>query len=405
MSRRDPFDIAVVGAGIVGAAAALAFARDGLRVALIEPRAPSPWRADTPDLRVYAFAQDSIDLLDGLGVWRDVVPHAQPCRTMRVWDAAGGGELRFDAQRYGRDALVWIVEHGLLADRLWQELQKAGVALRSPQRVVSISTGSDADGVSGPAAVGPDDAVALTLDDHATLRARMVVAADGADSALRSMAGIGVARHDYGQRGLVAFVTTEKPHVDTAWQRFLPTGPIAFLPFRDGRSSIVWTLPDDEAERLLALDEAAFCAELTRAFDATLGEVTAVSARAAFPLRRQVAERFIEGRIVLCGDAAHVVHPLAGQGLNIGLRDVIALRETVRTATARGTDIAAPHRLARWQRGRRSESTAAAFAFDGINRLFSNDAPFVTLARGQLLGIAGRIPGLDALLWKRAAGH
>ncbi|HEY2347069.1 MAG TPA: FAD-dependent oxidoreductase [Xanthomonadaceae bacterium] len=399
MSRRDPFDVVVVGAGIVGSAAALAFARDGLRVALVEPRAPSPWRVDAPDLRVYALAQDSIGLLDDLGVWRDIAAQAQPYRTMRVWDAAGGGELRFDAQRYARDALGWIVEHGLVADRLWNTLQQAGVALRCPQRVVAIEGDADAEVDDGSTA-----AVALGLDDHSTLRARLVVAADGAESKLRELAGIGVARRDHGQRGLVAFVETARPHRDTAWQRFLPTGPLAFLPFRDGRSSIVWTLPDDEAARLLAVDETTFCSELTRAFDATLGDVVAVSQRAAFPLRRQIAECFVVGRVALCGDAAHVVHPLAGQGLNIGLRDVIALRTLVRDAGKRRGDIGAPHRLARWQRERRSESTSAAYAFDGINRLFSNDAPLPTLARGHLLGLAGRIPGLDALLWKRAAG-
>ncbi|HEV2607397.1 MAG TPA: FAD-dependent oxidoreductase [Xanthomonadaceae bacterium] len=400
MSRRAPLDVVVVGAGIVGSAAALAFARDGLRVAVVEPRAPTSWRADAPDLRVYALAQDSIDLLDGLGVWCDIAPHAQPYRSMRVWDAAGGGELRFDARRYGRDALGWIVEHGLIADRLWQALQQADVALRCPQRVAAIvPVDSEAD-----ATRRHDDAISLQLEDHGTLRARLVVAADGADSALREMAGIDVARHDYGQRGVVAYVETTKPHEDTAWQRFLPGGPIAFLPCRDGRSSIVWTLPDAEAERLLAVDDATFCRELTRAFDATLGDVVAVSKRAAFPLRRQIAERFVDGRIALCGDAAHVVHPLAGQGLNIGLRDVIALREVVRSATSRKSDIGAPDRLARWQRERRSESATAAWTFDAINRVFSNDATLPTLARGHLLGIAGKIPGLDALLWKRAAG-
>jgi 2-octaprenyl-3-methyl-6-methoxy-1,4-benzoquinol hydroxylase len=399
MSRRDPFDIVVVGAGIVGSAAAIAFARDGLRVAIVEPRAPAAWLADAPDLRVYALAQDSIDLLDGLGIWRDIAPHAQPYRAMRVWDAAGGGELRFDAQRYGRDALGWIAEHGLIADRLWSALQNAGVTLRCPQRVAAIVR-EDAES----AAPDTGDTVALQLDDHSTSRARLVIAADGAESALREMAGIAVARHDYGQRGVVAYVETAKHHEDTAWQRFLPTGPLAFLPCRDGSSSIVWTLPDAEAERLLAVDDVTFCNELTRAFDATLGDVVAVSKRASFPLRRQIAERFVEGRIALCGDAAHVVHPLAGQGLNIGLRDVIALRAMAQSAGAKRADIGAPHRLARWQRERRSESATAAYTFDAINRVFSNDAPLPTLARGHLLGIAGKIPGLDALLWKRAAG-
>ena len=400
MSRREPLDVAVVGAGIVGSAAALAFARDGLRVALVETRAPTPWRADAPDLRVYALAQDSVDLLAGLDVWNEVAPQAHAYRTMRVWDAAGGGELRFDAQRYAREALGWIVEHGLLADRLWNALQRAGVTLHCPQRVEAIKN----DSASDDGTRKRDGSAALRLDDHSTLRARLVVAADGAESALREMAGIGVARFDYGQRGVVAYVETAKPHEDTAWQRFLTTGPLAFLPCRDGRSSIVWTLPDAEAERLLAVDDVTFCRELTRAFDATLGEVVAVSKRVVFPLRRQIAERFVEGRVVLCGDAAHVVHPLAGQGLNIGLRGVTALRETLRSATQTRSDIGAPDRLARWQRERRSESATAAYLFDGINRLFSNDAPLATLARGPLLGLAGALPGLDAFLWKRAAG-
>jgi 2-octaprenyl-3-methyl-6-methoxy-1,4-benzoquinol hydroxylase len=425
VSRRDPLDVIIVGAGIVGSAAALAFARDGLRVAVVEPRAPSPWRADTPDLRVYALAHDSIALLDELGVWGEIASHAQPYRTMRVWDAAGGGELRFDAQRYGRDSLGWIVQHALLADRLWQALQTAGVALRCPQRVSAIvreDVGPDdirPDAIAGSAlradAKRPDamradamrkqeDSICLQLGDHSTLRARLVIAADGADSALREMAGIGMVSHDYQQRGVVAYVQTAQPHQDTAWQRFLPSGPLAFLPCPDGRSSIVWTLPNAEAERLLGVDDATFCGELTRAFDATLGDVLAVSARKAFGLRRQIADRFVESRIVLAGDAAHVVHPLAGQGLNIGLRDVIGLRALTRSASEKNADIGASHRLARWQRERRSESATAAYLFDGINRTFSNDTPLLTLMRGQLLGIAGRIPGLDALLWRHAAG-
>jgi 3-demethoxyubiquinol 3-hydroxylase len=389
MSRRGMLDVAVVGAGVVGSAAALALARDGRRVALIEALEPPAWSAAQPDLRVYAFAPDNAALLDDLEVWKQVrAARTQPYRRMRIWDAAGGDELRFDADALGQPQLGWIVEHGLLVDRLWQALRDSAVERHCPARVTALA--QDAEGAT------------LSLDDGRQLRAKLVVAADGADSALRSLAGLEAPRHDYGQRGLVAYVETALPHQETCWQRFLPGGPLAFLPCSDGRSSIVWTVPDAEAERLLALDDAAFCAELTRAFDARLGEVRAVSKRVAFPLRRQLAPRYVAGRVLLAGDAAHAVHPLAGQGVNLGLRDVAALRRLL--AAAGSGDFAAAHRLDRYARERRSENSVAAWTFDGINRLFSNDAVLPTLLRGHLLGIAGRMAPLTAMLWKRAAG-
>ncbi|KFL37181.1 FAD-dependent oxidoreductase [Arenimonas donghaensis] len=392
MSRRDPFDLVVVGAGVVGAAAALAAARDGLRVALVEAHAPSDWDAAAPDLRVYAFAPDNAALLDDLGAWEGIrAARAHPYRRMRVWDAAGGGELCFDADAFGRPALGHIVENALLVDRLWAACgREAGIHRFCPDSLATIEQ---------------DESLATVhLASGTVLHARLVLGADGAASKVRACAGLEAQAHDYGQRGLVAYVGTERPHEDTAWQRFLPTGPLAFLPIADGRCSIVWTLPDSQAQRLLDADEESFRRELTRAFDARLGEVTSVSRRVAFPLRRQLANKLVAGRVVLAGDAAHVVHPLAGQGVNLGLRDVAALRVEWQRALARGVDIAAPHRLARWARTRHSENTLAAWSFDAINRVFSNDVLAPTLLRGHALGLAGRLPPLTRMLWRRAAG-
>ena len=396
---RGRLDAAVVGGGVVGCAAALALAKLGLEVTLVESRDPPRWSASQRDLRVYAFAPDNAALLDQLGVWTAVrEARAQPYRHMQVWDAAGGGTLAFDADALARRELGWIVEHGLLVDRLWSALPAAGVHVHCPARVAGLEQ--------------HDDGARLRLDDGGVLDARLVLAADGADSTVRGLAGIAVAMHDYGQRGVVAFVASEQPHADTAWQRFLPGGPLALLPFVDGdaqdrprcTSSIVWTLPEAAAGRVLALDEEAFNRELTAAFGARLGALQLRSPRAAFPLRRQLADRYANGRVLLLGDAAHVVHPLAGQGVNLGLRDVVALRDAIAEAQSRHADYAAAPRLARWARTRKSENAASAHAFSAINRMFSNDDMLATLLRGPLLGAAGRLPPLAHALWRHAAG-
>ena len=391
MKSRARLDVAVAGGGVVGAACALALARAGLQVALVEARPAPRWLAERPDLRVFALAPDNAALLDALGVWPQVVrARAQPYRKMRVWDAGGGDELAFDAATLARDELGWIVENGLLVDRLWAALVAAGVQVHCPARVQGMEQ---------------DEAgVRLQLDDGTRLEARVAVAADGGASELRRLAGLDVDAHDYGQRGVVAFIETADPHQETAWQRFLPTGPLALLPFTQGRSSIVWTLPEAEAARVLALDDAAFALEVTDASAARLGRAQPVSERAAFPLRRQLVRQQVAGRVLVLGDAAHVVHPLAGQGVNLGLRDVAALRAEVESAQARRVDWASAHRLQRWARRRRSDNTVSAYAFEGINRLFSNADPLAALARGPLLGLAGKLPPLTRALWRHAAG-
>lgn len=394
-------DAAIVGGGVVGAACALALSQQGLQVTLIEHAEPPAWLSDEADPRVYAFAPDSAALFESLGVWdamRDARAH--PYRRMRVWDAAGGDELRFDADAFAVKQLGWIIEHALLQDRLWAALRRSNVTVRCPARVVALEQ-DDSDAANSSAT--------LELDDGLRVEARIAIAADGGRSTLRELAGIGMGTEDYGQRGVVAYVASERPHEDTAWQRFLPTGPLAFLPCDASAdapnvSSIVWTLPDAEAARVVALDDAAFAEEVTRAFASCLGDVRPLSPRIAFPLRRQLADAYVAGRVLAIGDAAHVVHPLAGQGVNLGLRDVSALRDSVAAAQQRRVDWTAPHRLARWARARRSDATASAYAFSAINRVFSNDHLATTLLRGHALGLAGKIAPLNRALWRHAAG-
>lgn len=398
-------DVAIVGGGVVGAACALALAQQGLQVTLIEHAEPPAWSADAPDLRVYAFAPDNAALFASLGVWDAVTAaRAHPYRRMRVWDAAGGDELRFDADAFAVTQLGWIIEHALLQDRLWAALRKSDVVLRCGAKVAALEQ---------DAADAPDGIATLELDDGLRVEARLAIAADGGRSTLRELAGIATKTEDYAQRGVVAYVAAEGPHEDTAWQRFLPTGPLAFLPCAAwpdpaeraaNVSSIVWTLPEDEAVRVAALDDAMFAEELTRAFASRLGACRPLTPRVAFPLRRQLADAYVAGRVLAIGDAAHVVHPLAGQGVNLGLRDVSALRDSVADAQSRKVDWTAPHRLQRWARARRSDATASAQAFSLINRVFSNDAVAPTLLRGHALGLVGKLAPLNRALWRHAAG-
>ncbi|MBW8822788.1 MAG: FAD-dependent monooxygenase [Xanthomonadales bacterium] len=391
MNRRGRFDAVVVGGGVIGAACALGMADAGLDVALVEVAEPSAWSPTNPDLRVYAFAPDNAVLLDALNVWSDVArQRVQPYRRMRVWDAAGGDALEFSADELARPRLGWIVEHGLLVDCLWRQLERRGVVVRCPARVTGIEQ--------------DDSGVRLVLDDGGMLDARVAIAADGGQSALRELAGIDTDDRDYNQLGLVAYVRSELPHAETAFQRFLPGGPLALLPCTGGRSSIVWSLPVDEARRRMDIDAPAFNRELTRASDACLGALELDSPRAAFPLRRKLAQAQRAGRVLLMGDAAHVVHPLAGQGVNLGLRDVSAWLRSVRDARAKGRDFDAASRLQRWARERRSDNTISTLAFEAINRAYSNDQPIATLLRGHALGVAGRVPVLRHALWRHAAG-
>lgn len=391
---RAELDVIVVGAGAAGGALALALARDGLEVAVVETREPAPWRADDEvDLRVVALAPDARELLEDIGAWPAIASaRVGPYRQMHVWDALAPGSLHFDAAESGEAALGWIVENKLIQHALWQALaSEPRVRVLCPAEVEGIDDGPDAVGV--------------TLTDGMRLRARVLVSTEGAESSVRAKLGIAFEGRDYAQRAVVAHVATERPHEGTAWQRFQPGGPLALLPLADGRCSIVWSLPDAEAARILALDDATFRAELGCAFDFRLGEITAATKRAAFPLRLRLANRFVHGRCVLAGDAAHIVHPLAGQGMNLAFRDVRCLRRVLGAARERRSDIGAAHVLRRYERERRSESTVAAYGLDAIFRVFGSSISTLTRVRGFGLAVASQVPVLRHTLADMAAGR
>jgi 2-octaprenyl-3-methyl-6-methoxy-1,4-benzoquinol hydroxylase/2-octaprenylphenol hydroxylase len=382
MTRARTHDVAIVGAGVVGAALALALARARFDVALIETRAPEAFDPARHDLRVYALSPASAAVLERLDVWGDVVAaRVSPYATMRVWVDGPDAELRFDAALVGESQLGYIVEDSLLRAVLWRALERTrGVTLHCPARAQSL----DREG----------RAARLVLEDGREIVARLLVAADGAHSPLRELAGLATAGQSYGQRALVANVETERPHEATAWQRFTPDGPLAFLPLADGRCSIVWSLKDARATEMLALDDAAFRAALGRAFGMRLGAVTATGPRAAFPLRLLLAERYVDHRIALVGDAAHVVLPLAGQGLNLGLLDTAALADVLDGAAAAREDVGDAAVLARYERWRRGEAALAARSFDLLDGLFRSDAPGIPWLRRSGLALVDRLTPL-----------
>ena len=391
--RRPPaLDIVVVGGGMVGAAAALALSRAGFKTALVEARAPQPWQPQHEmDLRVVGLAPSSIQLLDDMDVWTSIrEARSSAYSHMHVWDAESGASISFDAASEDRQQLGYIVENNLVQWTLWQALEAAGVQRLCPSQVLAFEA--------------REDRIQLELDDGQSLNAGLLVAADGAASPLRQLAGIGTRGRDYEQSAVVAHLQTERPHENTAWQRFLPAGPLALLPLADGRSSLVWSMPEDEARRVLALDDQAFLGELGIASDFRLGRILATSARAAFPLKLQLAQRYQAERFVLLGDAAHAVHPLAGQGVNLGLRDVTEMRDTLVAARLAGRDIGAEHVLRRYARRRRSADTLDALGLDALARIYAWQSPSLVAARGFGVRLLDRLSPIKRRIADHAAG-
>lgn len=364
------FDILVVGGGMVGSALALGLSRQGWNTGLVEGArvqdllAPGATVSHTDDFepRVSAISLASEQLLDRLGAWRHVQA-GRHCgyRGMTVWDADGTGRIHFDAAELHADTLGTIVENRSIVRALFTELADSNVTVMDGVRVQGWSAGAG-----------------IQLDDGRTLSAKLVVGADGAQSRLRQWSGLATREWDYDQQAIVCTVRTRQPHQYTAWQRFSPTGPLAFLPLLtesgdEHYCSIVWSQDTAEARRLMALETEQFRLELERAIEQQLGVIESVSRRFAFPLRQRHAKEYVADGLALVGDAAHTIHPLAGQGANLGYGDVSALLDELGRAKELALSPADQTVLARYQRRRKGENLAMMAAMEGFKQLFARD--------------------------------
>ena len=391
--------IVIAGGGIAGLSLALALKQAlgaAFSVVVADPALGAAPRAGS---RAYAVAAAAQAMLQALGIWNAIAATAQPMTEMIVSDSRSGDVVRpvfltFDGEVEPGQAFAHMVESAALVGALTEACREAGVVLR-------------AEGVSS--FESSESGVAVTLSAGAVLPARLLVAADGARSKLRERAGIGWVGWDYGQSGLVATIGHERPHGGRAVEHFLPSGPFAILPLTDGgklghRSSIVWTESAENLPALLSLDDIDMLAEIERRFGLELGEIALESPVSAHPLGFGVARSFVGERLALLGDAAHLIHPIAGQGLNLGLKDVAALAETIVDAARLGLDPGTGDVLEGYERARRFDTVAMGAVTDGLNRLFSNDVTPVRLARDLGLGLVDRLPRLKRFFIREAAG-
>jgi 2-octaprenyl-3-methyl-6-methoxy-1,4-benzoquinol hydroxylase/2-octaprenylphenol hydroxylase len=385
------YDVAIIGAGMVGATLASLLSRSGFSVALVETCEPRPFDARTESgLRVSAISPGSVAILEQAGVWKQTsAQRVRPYRRMQVEDGVELDPLLFDAPQFNLESLGTIVENELLQWCLWKLVSSGGlVDVYCPDQLDDIEFCTNHNRV--------------LLESGKAISARLVVGADGATSRVRKTLGIRQDHYAYNQHGLVAVVGKQKPNPGVAWQRFLPGGPLAFLPLVDGRSSIVWTLPSAGAKRLLSLATEAFISELDTASSGWLGRVESCGSRAAFPLSMRLSECYAAQRTVLMGDAAHVVHPLAGQGVNLGLADAAGLTEALIRVRLAGGDIGSVIVLQKYDRMRRSESEAMAFGLHALRSLFNIEG--LSPLRRAGLALVKRSWTIKDMLLQRAAG-
>jgi 2-octaprenylphenol hydroxylase len=395
---KNDFDVVVVGGAMAGAGTAAllaaAPATAGLRIALVEPRPATPPAADEPlDLRVSALSRASQRLLERTGAWPAVAARAAAYRRMVIWeerqDPSGPDALVFDAAELGEPDLGHIGENRSIQAALTARAEAQGVVLlRAEFATLEVTR----------------DAVRIALGDGREFRAGLVVGADGAESGVRRHAGIDTRGWDYGQRAVVTHLASEVPHGRTARQRFLDTGPLALLPLADGRSSLVWSTLPEQADELACCPEETFADRVTAASAGVLGRLVPTTARASFPLRLLHARRYAAERIALIGDAAHTVHPLAGQGINLAFLDAAALVDVLGDAVREGDDPGELGVLRRYERWRKAEALPAIALLDGLKRLFFGGNPLQSRLRQGALGLAQSSVTAKRLFMQRALG-
>jgi 2-octaprenylphenol hydroxylase len=390
-------DLLIVGAGMVGSALALALQDSGLEILLLDgsPMSVTPFDSQSAfEPRVSALSAASQRILERLNVWDGMVARrVSPYREMQVWDGSGTGQVHFSAASVHADVLGHIVENRVVQDALLERLHDSDIGLLANARLEQMRRSGD-------------DWL-LTLADGRKLRAPLVVAADGANSAVRRLTGCATREWDYLHHAIVTSVRTAEGHQNTAWQRFTDEGPLAFLPLeREGEHwcSIVWSVTPSEAERLMALSDDAFCRALEKAFEGCLGEVLSADPRVCVPLRQRHAKRYVAEGLALIGDAAHTIHPLAGQGVNLGFLDAAVLAEVLQHAHSRDERLADVRVLSRYERRRMPHNLALMAAMEGLERLFQADPLPVRWLRNTGLKWVDQLPEAKAMFVRQALG-
>ena len=389
------FDVIVIGAGMIGSTAACLFAKQGLRVGLLDGQSISDWQADLYPQgypRVSAINIASMTLFQQLGVWQSMCDkYVSPYRTMHVWEDGSNAAISFDAQTVCQPQLGFIIENKVITSTLIEKLRH-NYAVSIMENTVLLSRQINR------------DKVVLTTEDGKSLECALLVGADGIHSKVRQVCDIDTVTFDYAQDAIVTRVTSEKNHQQTARQSFVRSGTVAMLPLQDGRCSIVWSCNRDDADRMMTLSDDAFCAALSDYFESHLGRITQCDKRLRFPLHQYHATRYIAQYTVLVGDAAHITHPLAGLGANIGLMDAAALAQVVETARNKGQNIANHTVLRRYERWRKGENAFVLGIMKTFKTVFEQPQQPIKTARQFGINATDRITPLKSQLTKYAMG-